>query len=205
ISSSQKLHPDQVHLTVSTVRYGQRKGVCSTYLADRSEPGRVEIFAQPTTHFRLPGDSTAPVIMVGPGTGVAPFRAFLQERQAEGARGRNWLLFGEQQAATDFYYRDELLAWQRDGHLTRLDTAFSRDQAQKIYVQQRMLEQGAELWRWLEEGAHFYICGDAGRMARDVDTALKQLVQQHGGMSVERAEAYVGELNRAKRYLRDVY
>ncbi|WP_433885074.1 molybdopterin-dependent oxidoreductase [Pseudomonas vranovensis] len=205
ISSSQKLHPDQVHLTVSTVRYGQRKGVCSTYLADRSEPGRVEIFPQPTTHFRLPGDNTAPVIMVGPGTGVAPFRAFLQERQAEGARGRNWLLFGEQQAATDFYYRDELLAWQRDGHLTRLDTAFSRDQAQKIYVQQRMLEQGAELWRWLEEGAHFYICGDAGRMARDVDTALKQLVQQHGGMSVERAEAYVSELNRAKRYLRDVY
>ncbi|MGF6594015.1 molybdopterin-dependent oxidoreductase [Pseudomonas sp. 2835] len=205
ISSSQKLHPHQVHLTVATVRYGRRKGVCSTYLADRSEPARVEIFTQPTAHFRLPDDSSAPVIMVGPGTGVAPFRAFLQERQAQGASGRNWLLFGEQQAATDFYYRDELLAWQRDGHLTRLDTAFSRDQAQKIYVQQRMLEQGAELWRWLEEGGHFYICGDAGRMARDVDTALKQVVQQHGGMSVERAEAYVGELNRAKRYLRDVY
>ncbi|MDD1013569.1 bifunctional nitrate reductase/sulfite reductase flavoprotein subunit alpha [Pseudomonas rubra] len=205
ISSSQMLHPDQVHLTVSTVRYSQRKGVCSTYLADRSEPGRVDIFTQPTSHFRLPGDSTAPVIMVGPGTGVAPFRAFLQERQAQGATGRNWLLFGEQQAATDFYYRDELLAWQRDGHLTRLDTAFSRDQAQKIYVQQRMLEQGAELWRWLEEGGHFYICGDAERMARDVDAALKQVVHQYGGMSVERAEAYVGELSRAKRYLRDVY
>ncbi|UVM20682.1 bifunctional nitrate reductase/sulfite reductase flavoprotein subunit alpha [Pseudomonas wadenswilerensis] len=205
ISSSQKLHPDQVHLTVSTVRYGQRKGVCSTYLADRGEPGRVEIFSQPTAHFRLPSDSTAPVIMVGPGTGIAPFRAFLQERQAEGATGRNWLLFGEQQAATDFYYRDELLAWQRDGHLTRLDTAFSRDQAQKIYVQQRLLEQGAELWRWLEEGGHFYICGDAERMARDVDAALKQVVHQYGGMSVERAEAYVSELSRAKRYLRDVY
>ncbi|QBF27992.1 reductase [Pseudomonas tructae] len=205
ISSSQMLHPDQVHLTVSTVRYGQRKGVCSTYLADRSEPGRVDIFTQPTSHFRLPGDSAAPVIMVGPGTGVAPFRAFLQERQAQGATGRNWLLFGEQQAATDFYYRDELLAWQRDGHLTRLDTAFSRDQAQKIYVQQRMLEQGAELWRWLEEGGHFYICGDAERMARDVDVALKQVVHQYGGMSVERAEAYVGELSRTKRYLRDVY
>ncbi|MCP6699428.1 bifunctional nitrate reductase/sulfite reductase flavoprotein subunit alpha [Pseudomonas donghuensis] len=205
ISSSQKLHPHQVHLTVSTVRYGQRKGVCSTYLADRSEPGRVEIFSQPTAHFRLPSDSSAPVIMVGPGTGVAPFRAFLQERQAEGATGRNWLLFGEQQAATDFYYRDELLAWQRDGHLSRLDTAFSRDQAQKIYVQQRMLEHGAELWRWLEEGGHLYVCGDAERMARDVDAALKQAVHQHGGMSVERAEAYVSELSRAKRYLRDVY
>jgi len=205
ISSSAKYHPDQVHLTVSTVRYGQRKGVCSTYLADRAAQGKVAIFTQPSAHFRLPKDATAPVIMVGPGTGVAPFRAFLQERQAEGATGRNWLLFGEQKAASDFYYRDELLAWQREGHLTRLDTAFSRDQVEKIYVQQRMLEHGAELWRWLEEGGYFYICGDAGRMARDVDVALKQVVAEHGALSTEQADAYVAELSRSKRYLRDVY
>ncbi|PSS49483.1 bifunctional nitrate reductase/sulfite reductase flavoprotein subunit alpha [Pseudomonas sp. BBP2017] len=205
ISSSARFHPDQVHLTVSTVRYGQRKGVCSTYLADRATQCEVEIFAQPSAHFRLPKDGDAPVIMVGPGTGVAPFRAFLQERQAEGAKGRNWLLFGEQKAAGDFYYRDELLAWQRDGHLTRLDTAFSRDQVEKIYVQQRMLEHGAELWRWLEEGGHFYVCGDAERMARDVDAALKQVVAEHGALSTEQADAYVAQLSRSKRYLRDVY
>ncbi|MFQ6576570.1 molybdopterin-dependent oxidoreductase [Pseudomonas sp. UM16] len=205
ISSSQKAHPEQVHLTLSTVRYGQRKGVCSSYLADRAGTGRVAIFPQPTKHFRLPVDNSAPVIMVGPGTGVAPFRAFLQERQAMAATGRNWLLFGEQKAASDFYYRDELLSWQRDGHLSRLDTAFSRDQAEKIYVQQRMLEQGAQLWRWLQEGGYFYVCGDATRMAQDVDAALKQVVREHGAMSVERAEAYVGDLSRSKRYLRDVY
>ncbi|MNN52509.1 Sulfite reductase [NADPH] flavoprotein alpha-component [compost metagenome] len=136
---------------------------------------------------------------------MAPFRAFLQERQATGAPGKNWLLFGEQRAASDFYYRDELLAWQREGHLHRLDTAFSRDQAQKIYVQQRMLEQGAQLWRWLEEGGHFYVCGDASRMAKDVDSALKAVVREHGHMSVEGAEAYVATLSRDKRYLRDVY
>ena len=205
ISSSPKHHPGQVHLTVSTLRYGARKGVCSTYLADRVGEDKVRIFTQPTSHFRLPDDSNVPVIMVGPGTGVAPFRAFLQERQATGATGRNWLLFGEQKAASDFYYRDELLAWQRDGHLTRLDTAFSRDQAEKIYVQQRMLEQGAQLWRWLEEGGHFYVCGDAERMARDVDAALKQVVREHGALTIDQAEAYVSELSRSKRYLRDVY
>ncbi|TDF81119.1 bifunctional nitrate reductase/sulfite reductase flavoprotein subunit alpha [Pseudomonas sp. H9] len=205
ISSSPKRHPDQVHLTLSTVRFGQRKGVCSTYLADRAAHGDVAIFTQPSAHFRLPQDRNAPVIMVGPGTGVAPFRAFLQERQAEGAKGPNWLLFGEQKAASDFYYRDELLDWQRDGLLTRLDTAFSRDQAEKIYVQQRMLEQGAELWRWLEEGGHFYVCGDAERMARDVDAALKQVVGKHGGLNPDQADAYVAELSRSKRYVRDVY
>lgn len=205
ISSSPLLHPQQVHLTVSTVRYRQRKGVCSTFLADRAEAGQVGIFVQPSAHFRVPSDDTAPLIMVGPGTGIAPFRAFLQERQARGARGRNWLLFGEQRADSDFYYRDELLAWQRDGHLTRLDTAFSRDQAEKVYVQQRMLEQGAELWRWLEAGAYFYVCGDAGRMARDVEAALQQVVAEHGGMSTEQAGEYVAALGRAKRYRRDVY
>ena len=204
ISSSPKAHPGQVHLTVSTVRYGQRKGVSSTFLADRASGVRVAIFQQPSKHFRLPEDDGMPVIMVGPGTGVAPFRAFLEEREARGACGRNWLFFGEQREECDFYYREQLQAWQASGHL-RLDTAFSRDQAQKIYVQQRMLEQGAQLWQWLEEGAYFYVCGDAERMAKDVDAALRQVVAEHGGMSTEAAAAYVAELGKAKRYRRDVY
>jgi sulfite reductase (NADPH) flavoprotein alpha-component len=209
ISSSPKVTPDEVHLTVSTVRYRHndraRSGVCSAFLADRAEQGLVPIFTQKSAHFRVPHDPQAPMIMVGPGTGVAPFRAFLQERQATAAPGKNWLLFGEQCAASDFYYRDELLAWQRDGHLQRLDTAFSRDQEQKVYVQQRMLEQGAQLWRWLEEGGHFYVCGDASRMAKDVDAALKAVVREHGRLSLEDAEAYVAGMSRDKRYLRDVY
>ena len=204
ISSSPKAHPGQVHLTVSTVRYGQRKGVSSTFLADRASGVRVAIFQQPSKHFRLPEDDGMPVIMVGPGTGVAPFRAFLEEREARGACGRNWLFFGEQREECDFYYREQLQAWQASGHL-RLDTAFSRDQAQKIYVQQRMLEQGAQLWQWLEEGAYFYVCGDAERMAKDVDAALRQVVAEHGGISTEAAAAYVAELGKAKRYRRDVY
>lgn len=204
ISSSPKAHPQQVHLTVSTVRYGQRKGVSSTFLADRASDVRVAIFPQPSKHFRLPEDDRVPVIMVGPGTGVAPFRAFLEEREARGASGRNWLFFGEQREGCDFYYREQLQAWQACGHL-RLDTAFSRDQAQKIYVQQRMLEQGAQLWQWLEEGAYFYVCGDAERMAKDVDAALCQVVAEHGGMSDEAAAVYVAELGKAKRYRRDVY
>lgn len=204
ISSSPRAHPDQVHLTVSTVRYERRKGVCSTFLADRAEDLRIAIYPQPSKHFRLPSDDSVPVIMVGPGTGVAPFRAFLQEREARGASGRNWLLFGEQREAFDFYYRDELMAWQHSGHV-RLDTAFSRDQAQKIYVQQRLLEQGAQVWQWLQEGACFYVCGDAEYMARDVDAALKQVVAEHGRMSTDAAAAYVAELGRSQRYLRDVY
>jgi len=204
ISSSPTAHPRQVHLTVSTVRYGQRKGACSTFLADRAEGLRVAIFAQASKHFRLPEDDSVPLIMVGPGTGIAPFRAFLEERQARGARGRNWLFFGEQREATDFYYREQLQAWQASGHL-RLDTAFSRDQAEKVYVQQRMLEQGAQLWQWLEAGAYFYVCGDASRMARDVDAALRQVVAEHGGLSDVAAANYVAELAKAKRYRRDVY
>ncbi|UVJ42866.1 bifunctional nitrate reductase/sulfite reductase flavoprotein subunit alpha [Pseudomonas sp. LS1212] len=209
ISSSPKVTPNEVHLTVSTVRYRHndraRSGVCSAFLADRAEHGLVPIFTQKSAQFRVPRDPQAPMIMVGPGTGVAPFRAFLQERQATGATGKNWLLFGEQRASSDFYYRDELQAWHRDGHLERLDTAFSRDQEQKIYVQQRMLEQGAQLWSWLQEGGHFYICGDASRMARDVDAALKTVVREHGRFSAEDAEAYVAGMARDKRYLRDVY
>ncbi|BAN49822.1 sulfite reductase subunit alpha [Metapseudomonas resinovorans] len=209
IASSPLASPEEVHLTVSTVRYGcderDRAGVCSAFLADRAEQGEVPIFIQKSAHFRVPADPERPMIMVGPGTGIAPFRAFLQEREAAGATGRNWLFFGEQRQASDFYYREELEAWQASGHLQRLDTAFSRDQAEKVYVQQRMLEQGAELWRWLEAGAHFYVCGDASRMARDVDAALKAVVREHGGMSAAQAEAYVGAMARDKRYVRDVY
>ncbi|MBZ3662069.1 bifunctional nitrate reductase/sulfite reductase flavoprotein subunit alpha [Pseudomonas monteilii] len=201
ISSSPLAHPDQVHLTVSTVRYGERKGVCSSFLADRAQALKVAIFPQVSKHFRLPEDDSVPVIMVGPGTGIAPFRAFLEEREARGAKGGNWLFFGEQYAATDFYYQDQLQAWQASGHL-RLDTAFSRDQAEKIYVQQRMLEQGAQLWQWLEAGAYFYVCGDAQRMAKDVDAALREVIAAHGGVD---ADAYMEALSKAKRYRRDVY
>lgn len=209
ISSSQKATPDQVHLTVSTVRYGRdgkrRGGVCSTFLADRAEAVAVPIFVHRSAYFRPPNNPDTPMIMVGPGTGIAPFRAFLQERRATGAKGANWLVFGEQRAATDFYYREELAAMRRDGYLHRLDTAFSRDQAEKIYVQHRLLEQGAELWRWLQEGAHFYVCGDAARMARDVDAALRLVAQRHGAMSAEDAAAYIAKMVQGKRYLRDVY
>lgn len=201
ISSSPLAHPDQVHLTVSTVRYGERKGVCSSFLADRAQALKVAIFPQVSKHFRLPEDDSVPVIMVGPGTGIAPFRAFLEEREARGAKGGNWLFFGEQYAATDFYYQDQLQAWQASGHL-RLDTAFSRDQAEKIYVQQRMLEQGAQLWQWLEAGAYFYVCGDAHCMAKDVDAALREVIAAHGGVD---ADAYMEALSKAKRYRRDVY
>ena len=204
ISSSPLAHPQQVHLTVSTVRYGARKGVCSSFLADRAQALKVAIFPQVSKHFRLPEDDSVPVIMVGPGTGIAPFRAFLEEREARGAKGANWLFFGEQYAATDFYYREQLQAWQAAGHL-KLDTAFSRDQEEKIYVQQRMLERGAQLWQWLEAGAYFYVCGDAQRMAKDVDAALRAIVAEHGGMDAGAAAAYVEDLSKAKRYRRDVY
>lgn len=182
ISSSSKAHPDQVHLTVASVRYHSggrnRGGVCSTYLAERVRRGeKPAIFISPNKSFRVPANNSAPLIMVGPGTGIAPFRAFLQERQATGAQGKNWLFFGDQHQEHDFIYQDELLAWRDNGLLTRLDLAFSRDQEKKIYVQSRMLEQGAELYAWLQEGAYFYVCGDASRMAKDVDNALYEVVQ----------------------------
>ncbi len=209
ISSSPKLYPGEVHLTVSTVRYecnGQvRGGVCSTFLADRAEGMQVPIFVQKSPHFRPPKDPQTPIIMVGPGTGVAPFRAFLQERMAVGASGGNWLFFGEQHASTDFYYRSELSEMLQQGFLQRLSPAFSRDQEKRIYVQQRMIEKGAQLWSWLEDGAHFYVCGDAKRMAKDVDKALRQVVQHHGGLSDDAANAYVQQLMVEKRYVKDVY
>ncbi len=209
ISSSPKAVPNEVHLTVSTVRYQhqgqQRGGVCSTFLADRAANDGARIFLQPSTHFRPPKDPSTPLIMIGPGTGIAPFRAFLQERQAQGGGSKNWLFFGEQRALNDFYYRQELRAWQRSGHLTHLDTAFSRDQAEKRYVQHCMLEQGARFWAWLEQGAHVCVCGDAGRMAKDVDAALKKIVQVHGRRSAGAAALYVSAMSKERRYLRDVY
>lgn len=205
ISSSPKAHAGEVHLTVAAVRYGRRKGVASTFLADRAGEGEVPVFVQSGKHFRVPAQGDVPMVMIGPGTGVAPFRGFLHERRARGDTGRNWLFFGEQHAATDFYYRDELEAMQRDGLLTHLSLAFSRDQAEKVYVQDRIREQGAELWRWLEEGAQLYVCGDASRMARDVDTALREVARDHGGLSEDKAAEYIRGLAEQKRYLRDVY
>ncbi|MBO3273779.1 bifunctional nitrate reductase/sulfite reductase flavoprotein subunit alpha [Pseudomonas schmalbachii] len=203
IASSPKAHAGEVHLTVAAVRYGRRKGVASTFLADRAS--EVPLFVQPSKHFRLPDDGDTPIVMIGPGTGVAPFRGFLHERRARGDNGRNWLFFGEQHAASDFYYRDELQGMQRDGLLNHLSLAFSRDQAEKIYVQDRMREQGAELWRWLQDGARVYVCGDASRMAKDVDRALRDVARQHGGLSEDKAADYIRTLAEQKRYLRDVY
>jgi sulfite reductase (NADPH) flavoprotein alpha-component len=210
ISSSPKAHPGQVHLTVGIVRHEAhgraRKGVCSTFLADRVvDSNSVPVFVQTSYGFRLPASGDIPIIMVGPGTGVAPFRAFLYERQASGAKGRNWLFFGEQHEASEFYYRDELNDCLRSGSLTRLSTAFSRDQANKIYVQDRMLEEAAALWSWLQEGAHFYICGDAQRMAKDVDAALHRVIEKAGGRDAEEARAFVNQMRTEKRYQRDVY
>ena len=203
ISSSLAAHPNQVHLTIGKVIYNQRgrlrKGVASTMFAERLKPGdRVPVFVQPSHGFGL-------MIMVGPGTGVAPFRAFLQERQAKGAKGKNWLLFGDQRRDCDFLYETEWAQYLESGLLTRLDTAFSRDQASKSYVQHRMLENGAEMFRWLEDGASFFVCGDAKRMAADVNQALIDLVAKHGKKSAIEARDYVTELSKAKRYLRDVY
>jgi sulfite reductase (NADPH) flavoprotein alpha-component len=210
IASSPLAHPDQVHLTVAAVRYEthgrQRKGVCSTYLADLVKPGdTTEVFVQPNKNFRLPEDSATPVIMVGPGTGVAPFRAFVEHRGALGAKGKNWLFMGDQHYLYDFLYQ---LEWQdhlKSGALTRLDLAFSRDQPEKVYVQHRMRERGKDLYAWLEEGAHFYVCGDASRMAADVHEALIAIVEEQAAISREAAENYVENLKKAKRYQRDVY
>ena len=210
ISSSLKAHADEVHLTVAAVRYDahgrSRKGIASTFLADRvGETGDVPVYIQPSHGFKPPVNDDTPMIMVGPGTGIAPFRAFLEERLVTGAKGPNWLFFGDQKCATDFLYQEQLEGWVKDGHLTRLDLAFSRDQVEKIYVQSRMLEAAAELWSWLEAGAHFYVCGDASRMAKDVDAALHTIIEKAGGKSGDEAKAYVERLKSEKRYQRDVY
>jgi sulfite reductase (NADPH) flavoprotein alpha-component len=210
IASSLKAHPEEVHLTVDTVRYEihgrKRKGVCSNFLAERSgKDTPIPVFIQPSKHFRVPQNGDRPMIMVGPGTGIAPFRAFLEERKATGAKGRNWLFFGAQKSSCDFFYKEELEAFRCEGVLTRFDTAFSRDQDHKIYVQHRMLENAKELWNWLEQEAHFYVCGDASRMAKDVDKALHEVVKLAGDRSEEAAAEYVQKLKAGKRYQRDVY
>ena len=212
IASSPKAHPDEVHLTVAVVKYhthGREKmGIASGYLAHGQELHQPEmpVYIQPTKHFHMPAPD-ASIIMVGPGTGIAPFRAFLEEREVTGATGRNWLFFGDQKKAHDFLYEKQFADMQAKGLLTRFDTAFSRDQAEKIYVQDRMRENAAELWKWLQEGAYFYICGDAKRMAKDVHQMLITIAQEQGGMTPEKAKEYI-EVQFAKtekRYLKDVY
>ncbi len=210
ISSSPLAHPDRVHLTIASVRYGDARrthgGVASTYLADRVRAdGEVGVYLQPNAAFGVPADDSAPMVMIGPGTGVAPFRGFLHERAASGATGRNWLFFGDQHRATDFVYEDELTAFRESGVLDRLDLAFSRDQAEKVYVQTRMREQAAELYRWLEDGASVYVCGDASRMAKDVEQALLDVVAGQRGRGDDDAQAYLADLRRGGRYVRDVY
>ncbi len=210
ISSSPRAHQGEVHTTVAVVRYRShnrdRGGVCSTLFADRREPGdTLPTYIQPNKRFRLPADGNAPIIMIGPGTGIAPFRSFLHERRALGHTGRNWLFFGDRSAKTDFLYREELEAMQADGHLTSLDLAFSRDQERKIYVQDRMLEHAATFWAWLQQGASVYVCGDAKRMAKDVDQMLETIVAEEGRLAPDAVTDYMTELKDQHRYHRDVY
>lgn len=210
ISSSPKPDPNRVTLTVDTVRYTirnrQRLGVCSTLLAERIDPGAVlKAYVQKAHAFALPADPNVPVIMIGPGTGVAPFRAFLHDRLADKAPGRNWLFFGHQRSACDFFYEDELKAMRASGFLTRLTLAWSRDGDEKIYVQDRMRETGRDIWTWLAEGAHVYVCGDAKRMAKDVELALVDIVAEHGGKPGEEAVLFVSDLKKKGRYQQDVY
>jgi sulfite reductase (NADPH) flavoprotein alpha-component len=210
VASSSRVYPSDVHLTVAIVRYEtnhrERVGVCSTFLSDRAQVGTtpVPVFVS-DSHFAPPEDGAKDCIMVGPGTGIAPFRAFMQERVATGATGRNWLFFGDQKRGTDFLYEEEWMEMLAQKKLTRLDTAFSRDQLLKVYVQDRMRENAAELWAWIQGGAHFYVCGDAKRMAKDVDTALHNIVADKGGMAIEQAVEYVKQMKKGKRYQRDVY
>ena len=209
ISSSLKAHPEQVHFTIDVVHYESRgrmrKGVCSTFLAERAEKAPVPVFPN-TSRFRLPEDGDTPIIMVGPGTGIAPFRAYLQERKAVGAKGKNWLFFGSQHEHCNYFYKEEMAELKRDGTLTQLDCAWSRDQADKSYVQHKMLNCAAEIWKWMDgEGAHFFVCGDARRMAKDVDAALRKIIQEQGGKSESETNEYVEKLKSDKRYKRDVY
>ena len=209
IASSKAANPGEVHLTVAAVRYeafgSQHWGAASTYLADRIDEGdTVPVFIEPNARFRLPDDDTA-IIMIGPGTGVAPFRAFVEERAERGATGENWLIFGDRNLSSDFLYQ---LEWQRhlkQGHVQRLDVAFSRDQSEKFYVQQRIRENAAEIFSWLERGAVIYVCGDAKRMAGDVDDALREVLMSQAGLNNEDAQLHLRQLRRDGRYQRDVY
>jgi sulfite reductase (NADPH) flavoprotein alpha-component len=210
VASSLRAYPDQVHFIVDVVRYEShgrmRKGVCSSFLAERADDVPVPVFPSVAKHFHLPEGPETPIIMIGPGTGIAPFRAYLQERKVTGAKGKNWLFFGSQHQSCDFAYGDEFTAYLKEGLLSRLDCAWSRDQAQKVYVQHKMTENAAEIWKWIDaEGAYFFVCGDARRMAKDVDATLRKIVQEQGGKSVEEANEYVEKLKNEKRYKRDVY
>lgn len=210
IASSPRAHPGEVHLCVGIVRYTshgrKRGGICSTYLSDRLDANsRPRSFVHVNKGFRLPENPDTPLIMVGPGTGIAPFRAFLEDRKVTGAKGRNWLFFGNPHRATDYLYQAEIEAFQADGTLAKLDLAWSRDQKEKIYVQHLMLQQAAELWAWLQDGAAFYVCGDASRMAKDVDAALLQIAREQGELSDEDAATWISQLKKDKRYQRDVY
>ena len=209
IASSLRATPGQVHLCVGVVRTERRgrvrQGIASSFLADRAVGTGAVAATITTSHFRLPTDAATPVIMCGPGTGIAPFRAFLQERAAQKLQGRTWLFFGDQRETTDFLFRPELQAWLDDGTLSRLDTAFSRDQVKKVYVQDRMRAAAADLWQWLQDGGHFYVCGDASRMAKDVDTALRAIAMSEGGLNEAQAKDWIIALARQGRYQRDVY
>lgn len=210
VASSPICHPDQVHLTVALTVYpwhnGKRYGVASRFLCHLAEVGRtpIPIYVQKALHFTLPQEDLTPIIMIGPGTGIAPFRGFMQERLARSAKGKNWLIFGERHKTHNYYYQEFWEELASAGHL-KLDTAFSRDQQDKIYVQHLMQEKGRELFTWLEEGAHFYVCGDAARMARDVDATLHQIIEKQAAISSDEAKAYVKALKKSKRYLTDVY
>jgi len=209
IASSHAANPDEVHLTVASVRYRahgrERAGVASTWLADRvGDETAVPVYIDPNRNFRLPADDV-PIIMIGPGTGVAPFRAFVEERETRGAPGSNWLIFGEQRFDSDFLYQREWLRWRETGVLDRIDVAFSRDQASKVYVQHRVRERGRDIYRWLDDGAHVYVCGDAERMAPDVHQALIDVIAREGSVSADDASAWLGQLQKEKRYQRDVY
>jgi sulfite reductase (NADPH) flavoprotein alpha-component len=210
VASSLKVFPDSVHLIVDVVQYESRgrvrKGVCSTFLAERADKVPVPVYPASAKHFHMPEDPNTPLIMIGPGTGIAPFRAFLQERQARGAKGKNWLFYGAQREKCDYAYKEDWEKFSRDGLLTKLDCAWSRDQAHKIYVQNKLLENAPEIWKWIDsDGAQFFVCGDARRMAKDVDAALRKIVQEQGGKSIDEANGYVEKLKTDKRYKRDVY
>ncbi|MDR3433215.1 MAG: NADPH-dependent assimilatory sulfite reductase flavoprotein subunit [Rouxiella aceris] len=210
IASSQAESETEVHITVGTVRYEidgrARSGGASGYLADRlAEDGEVRVFIEHNDNFRLPADPDAPVIMIGPGTGIAPFRAFMQQREAEGASGKNWLFFGNPHFTEDFLYQVEWQRYVKDGLLTRIDLAWSRDQAQKVYVQDKLRANGAEVWQWLQQGAHIYVCGDANRMAKDVEQTLLELIAEHGNLDLEAADEFLSDLRFERRYQRDVY
>ena len=208
IASSLSAHTEEVHLTVAVVRYEgngrKRMGVCSSYLAERVGES-IPCYLHPNKNFKLPENASTPIIMVGPGTGIAPFRAFIEERKAIDATGKNWLFFGDRSQKTDYLYGDEWESYQKEGILNELDLAWSRDQSKKVYVQHKMLEKQAELWRWLQDGAVFYVCGDASQMAGDVDKALRTIAKEQGSMNEEDAGDWVKGLQKEKRYLKDVY